>query len=315
MNDRISVIIPTYNASKYVTKAIDSVLVQDYINLEIIIIDDGSTDNTQKVLDNYKDKIRYVYQDNGGAAKARNTGIKLANGDYIAFLDADDLWLPDKLGKQMNFFNHYPQYSMVFTDMSHSVDDEIVYKSYLKERRYKYVSNGSIYENLLRECFIFTPTVMIKRKCFEKVGIFKEYLKISEDLDLWLRIADKYLIGFLDEPLVIRRKHETNLTGNRLLYISSNIQMMEEIYIKNKGHKIREKILKKELGYRYFQLGYYFFELSQQKQARNSFFKSLKCLYDIKSLIYILTSLLPKSLINNIRMIKRRTQKTLLSID
>lgn len=307
---KVSVIIPVYNASNYVAKAINSVLAQGYNNYEIIVVDDGSTDETREVLNGYEDRIRYVYQNNAGPAKARNTGIKQARGDYITFLDADDLWLPDKLEKQLSFFNIHPQYSLVFTDMQHIVGANVIHKSYLKEKNYQYLSSGSIYENLLRECFIFTPTVMVKRECLERVGFFNENLRIAEDYDLWLRIADKFQIGFLDQPLVIRNRHKNNLTEDRYLYIISGIQMMEELYRKDKGSKRRKKIIEEELGKRYFALGYYFFDLGQQKEAQYNFLKSLKySIQSIRPLLYLLSCSLPQSVINSIRLTKRRLNR------
>jgi len=304
MNDGVSVIIPTYNASKYVTKAIDSVLNQDYDNYEIIVVDDGSTDNTQEVLEKYGSKIKYIYQENGGPAKARNTGIISSYEDYIAFLDADDLWLPGKLRKQIDFFHRHPQYAMVYTDMKHAVNGKIVNSSYLKEGNYRYISSGFIYENLLRECFIFTPTVIVKRECLEKVGLFREDLRISEDYDLWLRIADEYEIGFLDEPLVIRNRHGSNLTEDRYLYITSCIQLFEELLEKNEGNRKRVKIIKEELAVRYFNLGYYLFELGRLRESRYNFVKSLRYRYSNRSMIRALASFLPKLWIDYIRRIR-----------
>ncbi len=307
----VSVIIPTYNSSDFVSKAIDSVLDQSYDDYEIIVVDDGSTDNTREILEKYKGIIKYVYQDNGGPAKARNTGIKMAKGSYIAFLDSDDLWLPDKLKKQFDFFNENPQYHLVYTDMAHAINGEIIYKSYLKERNYKHISSGYIYENLLRECFIFTPTVMMKKECIDNIGFFNEKLRISEDHDLWLRIADKYQIGFLDEALTIRNRHESNLTSDRYLYISSGIKMMEGIYDKNKGNKVRRKIIDEELGNRYFLLGYYFFDLGQYNKARSSLLKSLRHHYSFKIILYLATSCLPSFCVSAIRKFKRSTEKSL----
>jgi len=304
MNDGVSVIIPTYNASRYVTEAVDSVLNQDYDNCEIIVVDDGSTDDTREALRKYEGKIRYIYQENGGPAKARNTGIISSQGDYIAFLDADDLWLPGKLRKQIDFLHRHSQYAMVYTDMKHVVEGKIVHESYLKERNYRYVSSGFIYENLLRECFIFTPTVIVERECLEKVGLFREDLRISEDYDLWLRIADEYEIGFLDEPLVIRNRHESNLTGDRYLYITSCIQLFEELLEKNKENRKRVKIIKEALAVRYFNLGYYLFELGRLRESRYNFVKSLRYRYSNRSMIRALASFLPKLWIDYIRRIR-----------
>lgn len=130
-NQKVSVIIPTYNLARYINETVDSVLGQTYKNYEIIIVDDGSTDNTKEALSEYGGKITYIFQENQGVSAARNKGIKEAKGEYIAFLDADDLWLKDKLELQIGLMNSNPEVAMIFTD-GESFNEEGLIKASLR---------------------------------------------------------------------------------------------------------------------------------------------------------------------------------------
>lgn len=194
----VSIIIPSYNAAKYIKEAVDSALAQTYKNLEIVVVDDGSTDDTKTVLESYvaSGRIRYIYQGNKGLAGARNTGIRAAKGDYIAFLDADDLFLPDKVAEQIRVFEENPEYRICYSDLLHFSEDGQTY-----HHRYQYPS-GDVFEPLLHRQLINPLTVMVERKMFEKYGFFDETLRRSEDWDLWLRWAhagEKFY--YLNKPL------------------------------------------------------------------------------------------------------------------
>lgn len=272
--EKISVVIPAFNAGSLLGEAIESVLAQSYPVSEIIIVDDGSTDNTKEVVSQYVQRtthdVKYIYQPNKGPAAARNKGIKKAGGDYIAFLDSDDLWLPEKIEKEMALFKG-SNYGMVYCDMSHVVDGKIIYKSYLKERRYKYAGSGNIYGNLLQENFIFTPTVIVKKEVLEKVGYFDETYRICEDYKMWLSIARNYSIGYLDEPIVIRRRVESNITKDKLLYAISSVNLLKELINTENGNPETKKIIKGRLSKNYFDLGYWYWK-------RKDFLRGAKCI-------------------------------------
>jgi glycosyltransferase involved in cell wall biosynthesis len=328
MKTKVSIIIPTYNSAKYLPEAIESVLNQTYKDYEIIIVDDGSTDNTKQVLDEYllskgfeieenNDNhcyytltagpytlIKYFYQENKGPGAARNKGIEEAKGEYIAFLDSDDLWLPEKLEKQMKLFEE-EDFALVYCDMSHSVQGEIIYKSYLKERNYHFAGSGDVYKGLLRENFIFTPAVVVKKEVFDTVGLFDESLKICEDYEMWLRIAKEYRIGFIDEPLVIRRRYRTNITENKFLYINSSVMLFRNLLKSNQHTRETKKIIEKELGKRYFGLGYFYWDKGDLQLARRYFLKTMCCRENIlKAASYIALSYFSQTLVNAIRRLK-----------
>lgn len=199
-NPLVSVIIPTFNRGWILKEAIDSVLAQNFEDFELIVIDDGSTDNTQPILNSYKNDITAFTQNNKGVSAARNMGITLSSGRFIAFLDSDDLWMQNKLSTQVDFFNENHDALICQTD-------EIWIRNNVRvnpKRRHKKLS-GMIFEHSLDLCMVSPSAVMIRRKLFDKVGLFDEDLPACEDYDLWLRISCRYPVCLIDIPLIIKR--------------------------------------------------------------------------------------------------------------
>jgi glycosyltransferase involved in cell wall biosynthesis/ubiquinone/menaquinone biosynthesis C-methylase UbiE len=217
---RVSVIITTYNRSNFISEAIDSVLGQTFLDFEIIVIDNGSTDNTGKVLEKYDSCICYMHlQENKGRSEARNIGIKAAKGEYIAFLDDDDIWLAQKLEKQVNFLDTHPDIGLVhaFTEV---IDEkgsllENETKNRLKLYR-KALRFGYTYTGMSRLCVMFLSSVMIKKECLEKIEIFDPDIKAFEDWDFYLRFALKYRIDTIPEILARYRMHEAHTAISEL---------------------------------------------------------------------------------------------------
>ncbi len=205
---QVSVIIPTYNRAWIIEEAIDSVLAQDYTEFELIVVDDGSTDQTSDVLNAYRNDIKVLCQKNKGVSAARNRGIAEASGKFIAFLDSDDLWLPQKLTVQIEFFNQTPDALICQTE-------EIWIRNGLRvnpKKRHKKPS-GMIFKPSLKLCLISPSAVMIRRSLFDRVGEFDETLPACEDYDLWLRISCRFSIHLIDAPLIIKRGgHEDQLS-------------------------------------------------------------------------------------------------------
>jgi len=207
---QVSVIIPTYNRGWTIGEAVDSVLAQDYREFELIVVDDGSTDNTPEVLDAYRGTIKVFRQENTGVSAARNRGIAEASGRFIAFLDSDDLWLPQKLSRQVEFFNTTPDALICQTE-------EVWIRSGVrvnpKKRHQK--PSGMIFEPSLVLCLVSPSAVMIRRSLLEIVGNFDETLPACEDYDLWLRISCRFPVYRIDTPLIIKRGgHEDQLSAS-----------------------------------------------------------------------------------------------------
>lgn len=195
----VSVILPTYNRAWIVADAIDSVLEQGFTDFELIVIDDGSTDDTPQLLSAYGNRLRVIRQANRGVSAARNSGIRSATGELIALLDSDDVWLPGKISTQVNFFASHPQARICQTEEIWVRNGARVNpgKRHRKE-------GGMIFERSLALCLVSPSAVMMRRSLLEEVGLFDETLPACEDYDLWLRIAWKYPIQLVDQPLIIK---------------------------------------------------------------------------------------------------------------
>lgn len=199
---KVSVIIPTYNRSSLISAAIGSVLSQTYIDYELLVIDDGSTDATAEIVRGIQsDKLRYVYQENLGRSAARNHGIRLAEGEYIAFLDSDDLFTPTKLAEQVRFLDNNADYGLVYS-YAMTVDEN---GNHLQECYYEGNLSGYIYPQMLflKNNVITTPTVMVRAQILAETGGFDETMDICEDLDLWCRIARRHNVMQLQQHLAI----------------------------------------------------------------------------------------------------------------
>jgi len=204
----VSVIIPTYNRGWILKEAIDSVLAQDFKDYELIVVDDGSSDNTSEVLDTYGQNIIVLGQANKGVSAARNRGIAEAGGQLVAFLDSDDLWLPRKLSRQVDFFNLNPDAVINQTEEIWIRNDVRVNP---KNRHQK--PSGMIFERSLGLCLVSPSAVMIRKTLLDVVGLFDENLPACEDYDLWLRISCRYPVHLIDTPLIIKRGgHEDQLS-------------------------------------------------------------------------------------------------------
>lgn len=196
---KVSVIIPTFNRFNLISRAIDSVLSQTIKPFEIIVVDDGSSDNTSTFIKNNYKSVKLIKQNNLGVSKARNVGIKNSSGDWIALLDSDDEWKKNKLEVQIKSLSEYDYYSVCHTN-------EIWIRNGIrvnqKKRHQKY--GGDIFDKCLDICRISPSSIIFKKNIIDEVGWFDEGLSICEDYDLWLRITANFKILFIDKPLVIK---------------------------------------------------------------------------------------------------------------
>jgi len=203
----ISVIIPSYNRASFLREAIQSVLDQDYFALEspsslfeLLVIDDGSTDNTREMIEFFGEKVKYHYQKNKGISAARNLGLSLSRGDFIAFLDSDDLWKEEKMRIQMNFMENAPQAKVCYTD-------EIWIRRGVRvnprKKHLKY--SGWILDKVLPLCLLSLSSTLFRREVFEEISNFDEELPVCEDYDFGLRVAQKYPVYLIPRPLIVKR--------------------------------------------------------------------------------------------------------------
>jgi glycosyltransferase involved in cell wall biosynthesis len=242
MMPKVSVVIPTYNRLSMLKEAVDSVLAQDFEEMELIVVDDGSTDGTAESIKRYGGRIKlFSYAENRGVSAARNRGILHARGKYIAFLDSDDLWVKGKLKIQVAFLDDNPHYPLCYTDEIWIRKGKRV-NPMIKHAKY----SGWIFEKCLPLCIISPSSVMMRKTLFSRVGLFDEALPVCEDYDFWLRIAARFPIFFINRKLIIKRGgHPDQLSqrswGNDRFRVIALEKLLSEPYI---GSEEREMILK-----------------------------------------------------------------------
>lgn len=212
---RVSITIPTYNCARFLGEAICSALSQTYTDYEIVVVDDGSTDDTREVLAEFGDRIRYIYQPNGGLSSARNVAVSQAQGEFIAYLDADDLWYPHRLEVGVAFLDAHKECGLVHSDWTMIDEADRVIKQRVNEDSRRPFPQGHCALDLLRRSHIQVPTVLERRECFERVGTFDVRLKTAQDYLHWIRIVmDGFAIGYIPEPLALYRKTTTSLSSS-----------------------------------------------------------------------------------------------------
>ena len=210
----VSVIIPTYNCESYIAETLNSVLHQSFKDLEIIVVDDGSTDHTPQIAASYGPPVRLISQANSGVCKARNRGIREAAGRYLCLMDHDDYWVPSKLKLQLEVMDRYPETGLVYSTFIWWFSDRDgkfpLPESYQAESSPTGIDeeySGWVYHLLLLDCWVLTSSALIRADVFAKCGLFDESLPYSEDWDLWLRVSREYAFIKLNEPLTLYRQH------------------------------------------------------------------------------------------------------------
>jgi glycosyltransferase involved in cell wall biosynthesis len=224
MTPTLSVVIPTYNQASLLPEAIASVRAQQWPNLEIIVVDDGSTDDTKKVLNHLTSDrgLRWFSQNNAGAAAARNRGIEAATGEWIAFLDADDLWLPAKLAIQFEQLEtHRADFSFTDSRLRFANGHESELRCPIFEQ--------PLFHQLLTGNLFGTPTVVLRKSCFKKVGLFDEQLSTGEDWDMWLRLASTFTHVWVQQPLSVVRTISQSKFPVRTL-ASCTLHVLERLF-------------------------------------------------------------------------------------
>lgn len=337
----ISVILPTYNRAAFLPGAIESVLGQTYQDIELIIIDDGSTDDTEAVVAPFLNdqRTRYIRQMNAGAAAARNHGLSLRQGKYVAFIDSDDTWVRDKLEIQFEIMKYLPDAGIVCSDFSSVDNDGCREKSHIRSYfsvlddynlRYEDVFQhvmqqpvqgfgtdekvywGNIYETMIFGNIILTSTCLCREEVFKNAGDFDTRYGTLEDYDLFLRISRRFPIAFIDKPLVCYRYSNDQLSGE--LHFEKLCANVIDIFKKNVealkdeefGRKNKNKI-KSHLGMLHAQQAYFYFSHGNMSLAAQYYRQSiLQRPGHYKSYLYLLFSLLPTQITSAVRSLKKR---------
>ena len=221
----ISVILPTFNRAGVLPRAIDSVLAQSYKSIELIVVDDGSTDDTRQVLERYGNKLICIKQHNRGVSAARNTGIRISKGKYLAFIDSDDKWMESKLEEQVRYFNNYEQdnLALVCTD----IDIIDIKGTHHKRRRFMPRNSSCVLDvvDVFRDPYLGLPTVMIRADLVNKDSVFDESLNSAEDIDLYLRLMVNRKAGYIHKKLVDVYQSSNSLSASITSY-DDNIRVI-----------------------------------------------------------------------------------------
>lgn len=316
----VSVIIPAFNCAEFITETLESVYQQTYTNREIVLIDDGSTDNTRSVLEPHMDRIRYFYQENRGTAAARNAGIQRSRGELIAFLDHDDLWLPEKLELQVKAMQTYPECGLVFTDGKYFDESGILRNSLIPKHIHEWIDQHGTTDPMvvmgwisreicIRSVISSASSILVRKHCLERVGYFDEGIHVADDYDLALRVAQLYPVIFLRSCLYLWRYRQESQSGSKgsrhYRWTKASISVIEKNW-QIMPKEIRSAV-RARLSRMYWQCGRFYFDQNRFRDARKMFLGSLY--YDtvfVPAIIYLLASHVRPSFIDRIRSIKRR---------
>ncbi|MGZ8496357.1 MAG: glycosyltransferase family 2 protein [Candidatus Binatia bacterium] len=254
---KVSMVIATYNRAELLPATIDSVLQQQFQDFELIIVNDGSTDDTEKRLEPYRERIRYLHQDNSGPSAARNAGVKLARGEWISIQDSDDLCAPNHLATLYRYVESHPECGMVFANGAYlggpSHNRETIIPA---EKSRRLANRGVGLADLFDKSLVRLQASLISKACYDELGGHDETLRISMDLDLSFRIFRRYPIAYIDEVVFYYRKHSGNTSGNQELRLSENISVIRKLLAENPQAEITlgQQRVASRLGYRYYRL-------------------------------------------------------------
>ncbi len=291
MAPRVSVIMATFNQGPFLADALYSALSQTGVDVEVIVIDDASTDNTAEILSRYDGRVKLIRltENCGGPARPRNMGLKAATGDYIAILDGDDLMLPGRLSEQVAFFEAHPDVSFQCANFRNfnsaaglGTDDELAgHREFARLKREKVgdrwyrLPRQQAYETLLGDNFIGVATVMFRRSVLTEAGFFDETLKRSEDIEYWYRIARVCTIGYIDAVLAGRRLHSTNISAS-----PAALEAKLEIYRRQLAIPMSaagRRMVNRMMGKIHFSLGYLDRQKGRRWSAARRFLSSMVC--------------------------------------
>jgi len=316
----VSVVIPTFNCAESVGEAIQSVLNQSVQASEIIVVDDGSTDDTRSVIGKFGDAVRYLYQSNQGVSAARNAGIRGSNGKFIGFLDADDRWKADKLEHQSALIAERSDIDVVFSrheNVGRKSSDFGQFESAnlasklsavsLGDARFR-IEDANLFHKILRDYLILTSTVLIKRFCFERLGMFDPSLRIAEDTQLWLRLSKNCVFGFVDLPLTEHRVRSESLTGDESQFVEQIIFMFQHLHRWMPDMSAAERAdVRGALDY-WYPRAYRLFCDGNLAFGPKFFFKALTCDPRIAPLRHLLATSFPEPIVRMGSQVDQRFQ-------
>jgi glycosyltransferase involved in cell wall biosynthesis len=288
----VSVVLTCYNGARWISEAIESILAQTYEDFELIIIDDGSTDDSKEMVASHlsDERVRYIYQENRGFSAAVNRGIKEGRGTLVGFIGQDDLWVHNKLELQVKYLSEHKDVDLVHSNYC-SIDSEGRILSMRDVKIPNGLTKKEVIERLFLNNFIGFETVLVKRKCFDEVGFFDERMVGFSDHDMWLRIAGNFNIEYLNIPLVKKREHEFQLSKIR----AENVMRDEFLMVKKAvdHYPFLVRVERKKLPTLYYSLGIALLQRGEKKKAKQELIKAIICQpWKLKAIaVYMMPSL------------------------
>lgn len=303
---QVSVIIPAYNCAAYLPAALNSVLSQSYQPKEVIVVDDGSTDQTADIARSHSGVI-CISQPNGGLSNARNTGISAAKGEYIALLDADDIWTPEILAEQMKMIASHPDVGFLFGDAQRFSDngwiEEPLFQKYglgADHFGHDYLVLDPV-PKLLRMNFISVGAVIVRKQWLVEAGLFDETLRRVEDWDMWLRVALTHPIAYSLKVWMLRRVHQTNLSRNTEAMAQTAIRVFEKLQQQHFPElMVHGANVNRYLRDAYRSLGYFYLRQIALEEARQALSHSLALGFQPRTLVYFLLTFLGRGLVGSL---------------
>ena len=277
-NPRVSAVIATYNRANFIREAVESILQQNFREYELILVDDGSTDDTRKVLEPYESQLRYLYQENSGPSAARNLGVRHARAPWIAFQDSDDLCKPDHLETLYAYAMAHPECGMIFANGSYLGRKEHNRETIIPTNKsHRLARDGVGLADLFEKSIVRLQASLISKKCYDAVGGHDESLRISMDLDLAFRIFMRYPVAYLDEVVFYYRKHEGNIGRNQELRLLENIRVIEKLLrdFPQARHMLGRGRVARRLAYRYYRLAKGRWKEGRKEAAREALKQSV----------------------------------------
>jgi len=252
-------------------QAVQSALAQTYRDYELIVVDDGSGLETREALEPCMKRLRYIYQENAGPSAARNRGIRESSGELVAFLDHDDLWLPEKLEAQVAYMDAHPEFPLTYHGVDYFTGDRVL------DFPVREGPAGDVLAALFKRIFLITLAVMCRRECFEKAGWFDEELRFAQDYEIWLRMALHFDFGYLDRVLGKYRFHEANLSWeNQIRHFTEKMTTRERIYANpTAAGRIPARLYRREIASVTFKLAQMYLKEGNVEKAREMIRKSI----------------------------------------
>lgn len=311
----VTVVIPAYNVEQWIFATIESVLKQTYKPVEVVVVNDGSTDGTAEVIAGFGDRVRCVTQPNKGLSAARNTGIRVAEGQFIAFLDSDDLWMPEKLECQVDLLRRFPEIGWVYSDAF--VVDHTATIVLNRVGRTSSLPSGDILRALILRNFIPCPTPLVRRSALARVGGFDESpaIQIAEDWDMWLRLAGEFPAGCVSRPLAMIRLHGKSMTGTMDL----DAALASKMVVIEKAVRLRPAALlplrARAVAGVYLDMGEWMFRREKFRDARLMFASAIRVRsLTLHAIPFWLITFLPSKAVHSLALFRRRLNRGALAL-